>query len=372
MNLFLGVLLTVILSLARTGGGQTAKPGGRISGHVYRSDTHTALAQVTIILQVAIGDVASVQTVQTGADGGYSFNNLDANYYTVVVWKTGFVGRCLQNVQIAGDSLLGNTDFSLPPEPQIAQMADATLSAAHPNLRRNLGFDYGRFSPDGSGFAFAVNGIRTGVGGADETWLYNIRNKRLQRVTDRAGPYVWDADGKLYAWFVNNRKIYVVATPDSISEIDQPPADIASTLERGWQFRSAVQRAGNYEISAENQGHGLLHLYVRSPGEPRPEAIADGGWDLESFLVNPAREQVIYPEGGWFGSIVTYKLRTGQSVKLQIQSGGNIRLLDLTRDGKLLAYSVTGPCSSETGYQWLLQVERLQHTGSNICFLRLK
>jgi hypothetical protein len=42
-------------------------------------------------------------------------------------------------------------------------MANAALNEAHPDLRRNLGFADGRFSPDGSEFAFGVTNIRTGA-----------------------------------------------------------------------------------------------------------------------------------------------------------------------------------------------------------------
>ncbi len=330
-------------------------------------------------LQVSSDVVASVETA---ADGSYSFNNLDAKYYTLAAWKPGFVGRyygmnrpqsgAVENLQIAPNSPLDGIDFSLQPEPAIAQMASAALAQGHPDLRRNLGFEDGRFSPDGSEFAFGVTNIRSGA--TDEIWLYGLRDERLRRVADRPGPYVWGTDGKLYAWFVSDRKRYVVATPDSISEIDQPPSDVAAAFARWRPGRADVRHAGEYVVSAVNQGHGLLRLLVRSPGIPQAHVIAEGSWELETFLLNPARRQVLYPETGWFGSIVTYNLRTGQSAALDFQSGQNLRLLDLTGDGKLLAYSVTGPCSQDaSSYQWLLHIEpRLEHAAANVCFIRPK
>ena len=89
-------------------------------------------------------------SVQTAADGSYSFDNLDAKYYILAAWKTGFVGRfygvnrpnsgSVENLQIVPGSPLDGIDFSLQPEPDIAQMANTALTEAHPDLRRNLGF----------------------------------------------------------------------------------------------------------------------------------------------------------------------------------------------------------------------------------------
>lgn len=268
-----------ILWLALSGSGQPAKPGGRISGHVYRADTNTALAKVTMSLQVASGVIASVQTVQTAADGSYSFDNLAANYYVLAAWKTGFVGRFygvnrpkswgpIANLKIVPDLPLEGIDFSLQPEPHIAHMADSALSDAHPNFRRNLGFENGWFSPDGSEFAFGLTNIRSGS--TDEIWLYSLGDGRLRRVTDRPGPYIWGTDGKLYAWFWSNRKRYVVATPDSTSEIDQPPSDVAAAFAQ-WKplGHPDTIHAGEYLVSAEPQGHGSFCLLVRSPGNSK-------------------------------------------------------------------------------------------------------
>jgi hypothetical protein len=376
-----GVVFVAMLWLALSGNGQTMKPGGRISGRVYRADSHTPLAQVTMTLQVTSDVVASVQTA---ADGSYSFDNLDAKYYMLTAWKTGFVGRFYGvnrprngpgenlNLQIVADSPLDGIDFSLPPEPGITQMASAALNEAHPDLRRNLGFEDGRFSPDGSEFAFGVTNLRSGA--TDEIWLYSLRSARLRRVADRPGPYVWGTDGKLYAWFVSDRKRYVVATPDSISEIDQPPSDAAAALARWRPGRADIRHAGDYAVSAENQGHGFLRLLVRSPGIREAHVIASASWELDTFLLNPVRRQVLYPETGWFGSIVTHDLRTGQSAALDFQSGENLRLLDLTGDGKLVAYSVTGACNQNaSSYQWLLYIQRrLEHDAANVCFIRPK
>ncbi len=378
-NLVLGVLFTAILSLAHSGTGQADKPGGRISGHVYRADTHTPLAEVTMILQVASGAAAPFQTVETAADGSYSFDNLDAKDYTLAAWKTGFVAQFFgvdapggQHLEIAPGLLLEGIDFSLRLEAQIVQMADAPLSEVYPYLRRTLTFYSGSFSPDGSEFAVGLGNIRSGD--LDEVWLYSLREGRLRRVTDRPGPYLWGRDGKLYAWFWSNRKRYVVATPDSISEIDQPPSDVAAAFAR-WSPSGLpdTRHAGEYVVSAEPEGHGSFRLLVRSPGKPQAYVIAEGSWELETFLLNPARRQVLYPKPGWsLGSIVNYNLRTGQSASLNFQSGENLRLLDLTGDGRLLAFSVTGRCGqSPSSYQWLLSIASgLERATSNVCFVR--
>jgi Carboxypeptidase regulatory-like domain len=368
------MVFVAMLCLALGGSGQTTKPGGRISGHVYRADSHAPLADVTMTLQVTNDVVASVQTA---ADGTYFFDGLDAKYYTLAAWKTGFVGRyygvnrpnrgSAENLQIVQGSPLDGIDFSLQPEPGNAQMADSALSEAHPDLRPNLGFEGGRFSPDGSEFAFGVTNIETGD--TDEIWLYDLRNERLRRVAAGPGPYVWGSDARLYTSFVSDRKRYVVATPDAISEIDQPPSDVAAAFARWRPGRDDVRHAGEYAVSAENQGHGFFHLLLRSPAIRQAHVIASGSWELETFLLNPSRRQVLYPETGWFGSIVTYDLRTGQSRALDFQSGEGLRLLDLTGDGKLLAYSVTGPCGQNVwNYQWLLY--HRERRAANVCFIR--
>jgi hypothetical protein len=370
-------VILAMLCLALTGSGQTPKPAGRISGHVYRADSHTPLAQATITLQVADKVVASVETA---ADGGYSFDNLSAEYYYLVAWKTGFVGRRYgvsrprggaTNVHVMPGSPVDGIDFSLPPEPAIAQMPDAALTDAHPDLRQNLGFENGRFSPDGSQFAFGLTNIRSG--GPDEIWLYDLRNQRLRRVSALPGPYVWSRDGKLYASFVPepDRKRYLVATRDSISEIDPLPAGIEAALVKG-PYREEARHAAEYAVTAENTGHGALRLFFRLPGSPRPHVIAAASWELETFLLNPARRQVIYPETNWFGSIVTYDLRTGQSETVDFQSGENLRLLDLTGDGTFVAYSVFGACrQEESTYQRLIHV-RQGHAPASVCFIHPK
>jgi hypothetical protein len=91
----------------------------------------------------------------------------------LAAWKSGLVGRFygvdrpnngpVAYLRIVPDSPLNGIDFALQPEPAIAQMANAALNEAHPDLRRNLGFAEGRFSPDGSEFAFGVTNIRTGA-----------------------------------------------------------------------------------------------------------------------------------------------------------------------------------------------------------------
>jgi hypothetical protein len=165
-----------------------------------------------------------------------------------------------------------------------------------------------------------------------------------------------------------------VATLDSISEIDQPPSDVAAAFAQERPGRPDARQVGEYMVSAENQAHGSLRLLPRSPGIPQAHVIAEGSWELETFLLNPSRRQVLYPETGFFGSIVTYDLRTGQSEALDFQSGESLRLLDLTGDGKLLAYSVTGPCSQNaSSYHWLLHIERrMEHAPANVCFIRPK
>jgi len=361
-----------------SGHGQTTQAGGHISGHVYRADSHAPLAGVTMTLQVHGNVVASAQTA---TDGTYSFDNLPADDYVFAVWKNGFVGRLygvdspddytVRRLMVLPDSRLDGIDFSLQPEPNVAQMADAALTETHPDLRKHLSFTDGRFSPDGSEFAFGVTNIRSGD--LDEIWLYDLSNKRLRRVFERPVPFVWGKDGKLYVRVMPDPDKYLVATRDSISETDLP-SDVADAMARWTPGGDDVKRVGKYSVSAENQGHGFFELLVRSQGIRGTHAITKGSWELQTFLLNSARKQVLYPAGFWFGSIVTYDLRTGQSAALDFQSKGGVRLLDLAGDGKVVAYFGSGPCGQdESSYEWLLHIEsRMESRAAHVCFVRLK
>ena len=136
-----------------------------------------------------------------------------------------------------------------------------------------------------------------------------------------AGPYVWGTDGKL-TWFVSDRKRYVVATPDSISEIDRPPSAVAAALARWRPRRAEVRHAGEYAVSVENQGHGFVRLLVRSPVNLEAHVIAKGGWEPR-------------PPAG------TLSRDLGGSVRLSLTSfGTGNRRRSISNPAKTFVYSI--------------------------------
>lgn len=238
-------------------------------------------------------------------------------------------------VTLTPGSKLNGLDFFLRPKPEIAQMPDAPLTQAHSAVRQHLRFVDGQFSPDGSQFVFGVN--TSPNGGPEETWSYDLRNQQLRQVANRPGP-------------------------------------LAQT------HQNSVAHAGEYVVSADFQGSGHLRLLALSTRLPKERVIAKGSWELENFLVNPARSQVLYPGSPGYSKfssapIVTYDLRTGrsQSKPLDFHSGRD-RLLDVTSDGKLLAYSVAGPCNlNDFTNPFLAHNEQsTKLPPANVCFLRMK
>ena len=65
---------------------KTAASTGRISGHVYRADTAEPISKAIVTLRAE-----RIRMTQTGADGSFSFANLDSGSYLVEVTRTGFV-----------------------------------------------------------------------------------------------------------------------------------------------------------------------------------------------------------------------------------------------------------------------------------------
>ena len=165
MKLFLSLACLALVS-----SGETKKPGVRITGHVYRADSHKPFDGVTLtLIQVGGAVVAHVQTdvfssVQTAADGSYSFNTAPLYQMFVGAGKPGFVMRfyflerrkpvsgswLMRNpiraagklVTLTPGSKLNGLDFFLRPKPEIAQMPDAPLTQAHSAVRQHLRFRY--------------------------------------------------------------------------------------------------------------------------------------------------------------------------------------------------------------------------------------
>jgi hypothetical protein len=261
----------------------------------------------------------------------------------------------------------------------VTMMADESLVAAYPKKRGELLFDNGRFSPDGRLFAAVLTGIETGD--PEQVWLYDLRSKRLIAVTEqppqdhetsiRIRDVVWSGDGTLY---ISAERIHGVAQPFFIAatmnqtrRVDSPPAQIGSAFRQHVGNPSSYdlreQRNDRYVVTVINQGHGDIVLRAR-PAKGGPTwLIAFGGWELESFLFSGNQSEVLYPtvEG-----VATVDLQTGKSRLVLRGTGGDLRLLDRSIDGKLIAYTVFGPCLRKPDYSFPV------HQPRNVCFARLE
>jgi 5-hydroxyisourate hydrolase-like protein (transthyretin family) len=71
---------------------------GKISGHVFRSDTGAPLNKTSVTLLGAqqtagFGQVEKTESVRTVQDGSYSFTDIGPGNYTLHFEKTGYVGQ---------------------------------------------------------------------------------------------------------------------------------------------------------------------------------------------------------------------------------------------------------------------------------------
>jgi hypothetical protein len=254
-------------------------------------------------------------------------------------------------------------------------MADDPIGKAYPRERRNLTFCGGHFSGDGTLFAVVLKDIT--IGDPEQVWLYEIRSQRLIPITEmaqasmsiRIRDLVWDDDGTLY---ISAERIHVVARPffiaatmTQVNEIDSPPAQIANAFKRRarGEYRNDLreEQSDRYVVTLTNQGHGDLSLRMRPANGGVRYEIMRGGWELESFLFDEARSEVLYPSGE---AIITFDLQTRQSRYFLRGTGGDLRLLDRTRDGAVVAYTVAGPCAGKPDYDTTVRQAR------RVCFVK--
>ena len=239
-------------------------------------------------------------------------------------------------------------------------MADDALATACPDDCRYRKFTRGRFSPRGEILAFTVSGIKSQ--GPEQVWCYNLHSQQLLSVTDELNKlggivtienYACGTGGVVYVAVQQvptillgvpprqrPRHFFVAVTPATVEEIERPPAEIATIFKR--HAHSGTARIGPYFVTTEQRHHGDP-LFLRGHLERRSWQITVGGWELPSFISDPDRLQVLYPDIDGH-SIVNYDLRTRQSRRLVLPNGSELELLDETRDRSLIAYAVYGPC----------------------------
>jgi hypothetical protein len=235
---------------------------------------------------------------------------------------------------------------------QVTMMVDDALDLAYPKERIELHFSLARFSHDGEFLAFAINNVT--LGDPEQVWLYEMRSHRLIAVTEKPRQSVqiqdlaWSDDGTLYVKalrLVNVERVFFLAVKNGQTrEIDQPLPQIAERFDRRARLQCCEERNDSYVVKA-TKGHGYYSLSMRLSQQTALKAIATGGGELETFLFDPVRSQVRYPERvGSTRTLVTLDLGSRQSRSLQLQNGADLRLLDQTRDATLIAYTVAGSC----------------------------
>lgn len=380
---------------------------GEISGHVYRADTGTPLANAIVTLSSSPS--GNAQSKRTATDGSYQFTALAPGFYWVSAYRTGFVGQvsgknepqtvglCPPScVSLSGGQKLDGIDLRLSADPGITQMSEDGFSSAYPEKPLRLQFGPGRFSPDGKFFAIAV---ASQAGGG--LWLYDMHSHGLTLVTDgRAGTSLefgirdwdWTGDNTLYLSGVLTRhrvghQAYAAVTMTGVAEeLTEIPPQIAASFKED----EALEPPAGSGMSAHNDQYFLtsgrlchgcrdtLSARPRSGGATRLIAEID-----RNFTFDPERSLVFYPKMSFYGtgSIVIFDLKSWRPQEIGLPVAAEF-LLDQTRDaaGHLVAYVVQGSCepdaSSEEALSQLLvpgnsKLRREQPRSSHVCFVKL-
>jgi len=349
-----GVCLSILLGFTALSQTRTAQ----LSGHIYSADAGRGLEDAIVTAQSTESPFAPL-LMKTASYGSYAFRDIPSGSYFIGAHREGFVGEFYSSqITIASGQSRTGIDVRLEPAPRITTVSIAAPRAAYPQARVDFGM--GRFSPDGSLLALAIFGVRTGD--IEQVWIYDLRSQRATPVTESplAGtqPHirsmVWGDDGTLYVMSERGYPVVhpynVAATPTKTQEVDKfPPKVVAAISSENVPGKSSsVERArenDRFIVSAENSGHGAIHLRVE-PKSGQPFEIARGSWELGSFILDSAR--VIYPTPGLPGSIEAFDLITRQSRKLMtLPNSTNIRLLDIAPDHQQFLYTVFGPCESD-------------------------
>lgn len=257
-------------------------------------------------------------------------------------------------------------------------MRDDALVSAYPGKRMELDFERGIFSPDGMLFAVTLSNIRTGS--PEQVWIYDLRSKRavpvMQPPPEEPGKsrsireMVWSDDSTLY---VSAQRINVTAHPyfvaarlENSTEVESLPATIADVFRQqktpsSFPDLPREEHNDRYSVVARNQGHGDIVLEANMQKGGTPRQIARASWELESFFFSKDRSEVLYPT---VDAIMAFSLRTGKYRAVLPRTGRFLRLLGCTRDGKLIAYTVSGPCVRNP------EDRSPVHRPRNVCFFR--
>jgi hypothetical protein len=168
----------------------------------------------------------------------------------------------------------------------------------------------------------------------------------------------WSADDTFYVDTIkvqpDGRHPMIAATMTGTKEIAEFPTSVADLFQRqaaslpyARQDGIREQTTDRYAVRSRNPTHGAVTLTIYPKNGSAPKDIADGSYELRSFLLDSARSLVIYPMRGQFvpAGIGMFDLDTRQSTEIALPSGPE-HLLDQTPDGTghLVAYVVIRDC----------------------------
>jgi hypothetical protein len=262
----------------------------------------------------------------------------------------------------------------------VARMMDGPLTQAYPEKRKGIDFRWGRFSRDGKFLALVLSSISSGE--AEQVWMYELSSGTLVPVTERPHnsmlifDIAWSGDGILYVSGGRTpngilKPYFLAATMEHREEIKEPPAEITEIFKQPSKkfhinYPCCLERYGPYEVKIEGKGHGAGTLSMRRTDERKWTEIAGGGFELLTFHLDETRSRVIYPLNG---IIVEFDLSTRQSrILLKLNNPFNPFMLDVTADGKTVAYIEPGSCHGAA-----LGVDKLRiEQPSQVCFLHLQ
>jgi hypothetical protein len=231
------------------------------------------------------------------------------------------------------------------------------MVAAYGNLFAQINFSGGRFSSDGRLLALTVTDLWTGD--TDGVWLYELSSHRLVPVIEkcpalfRITDTIWANNDTLYVRAEGPRKRYWAATMSHVEEKVPVPLDVVQTFEQQpsvpefrYENTQYVRRENaQYSVWVHRGGHGFNSLRVSRKGGTDERELVAGSWELESYIFDAQRSMVLYPAGGGEAGIAVEDLKSGSSAGgLSLPNSHRLRLLDQTRDARVIAYVVSGSC----------------------------